>query len=180
MRPHAARSAIVAVVLVAAVVVSLEGARAEVPRTPPLPTAIAPRAAGLRGPEIAVPLGSTVKTSCDHSAVHVSICSGGSCTEALTAPCAPYGCNKDKTWCASSCVSSADCAAGSSCATANGKCAWDPNTCADTFVIQTADGSLASCAPYKCLAGRCQQQCETDVDCSAGYACKDNVACVKK
>jgi hypothetical protein len=162
---------------------------APAPRPTPIPTPLP--TIGTRPPivtpaprpeiagEIFVPPGSTVKKTCDHDVVHVSICADAThCRQALTAPCAPYGCDAQKTWCASSCTTTADCAWGSACATTTGKCAIMPNQCVDAFSVQTASGQIASCAPYRCKIGMCQQQCQTDADCSQGYTCRDSVACV--
>ena len=129
---------------------------------------------------IPVLAGATVQKACSGNVVHVSICRDPQhCTEALTAPCAPYGCDADKRWCASSCVTTADCSAGSACDTTTSKCAMMPNQCADAFTVVTGGSQIESCSPYRCLGGRCAQQCQTEADCADGYSCHDHVACVR-
>jgi MYXO-CTERM domain-containing protein len=50
--------------------------------------------------------------------------------------------------------------------------------CKDAFTVQALNGAETSCAPYKCVAGGCQQQCVKDSDCADGYGCAQS-ACVR-
>jgi hypothetical protein len=162
------------------------------PKVAPLPSATIPKplvaspnnslaALKIVAGEFPVPPGSTVKTTCRNSMVHVSICTDPThCREVLAAPCAPLGCDAKKTWCSPYCASDADCSAGSSCNTSNGKCAMMPNQCADPFTIVMGSGQLAPCSPYRCKGGMCQQQCQTDADCSVDFKCLNHIACVAK
>jgi hypothetical protein len=116
--------------------------------------------------------GKSVKTSCTGDVAHISTCDGANCTELTTYPCLPFTCAKSGLECTATCVSSAECGQGAVCNHVRGECVSTTATCADTFTIKTANGQLVPCAPYKCVAGNCQQQCVTTSDCSAGFTCK--------
>jgi hypothetical protein len=163
------------------------GAHAQLQRRPlTRPTGPAPTRAPLvrssapTAKIVSIQSGAKVKRVCAASVVRVSVCNGDACEHLLNAPCAPYGCDAKAEWCAASCVTDKDCAEGSVCATTTGKCAWMPTRCTDAFTIRSANGQTQSCAPYKCLANACQQQCVTSGDCASGYVCQDGVACVKQ
>jgi len=46
-----------------------------------------------------------------------------------------------------------------------------PYSCSDPFTIQDSDGTLTSCAPYRCKAGACNRYCDVGADCAQGYNC---------
>lgn len=119
-----------------------------------------------------VPVGKGVKTTCINDITRIATCDGASCVEVQTYNCHPYGCSKDGTACAASCASTADCAGGSECNTTTGQCSLSFGSCADPWTIRMPNGQSASCAPYHCLAGKCQQQCSTPGDCAPGFTCK--------
>lgn len=100
-------------------------------------------------------------------------CDGvGTCTIPNTSNCAPYTCDTATTACTTSCASDAQCAQGSTCDVTTGKCAASAATCVDSATVKLPNGQTQSCAPYKCVAGGCQQQCTADSDCVAGYQCE--------
>lgn len=99
-------------------------------------------------------------------------CDGtGSCATPGTKSCVPYGCEPATGACRTSCTSDGDCAQGSSCDAVTAKSAITTAKCVDGFTLQEADGTIVVCAPYKCLAGGCQQQCLADGDCAPGHSC---------
>jgi hypothetical protein len=113
-----------------------------------------------------------VKVQCLNDIARISVCEASGCKEMRTYNCHPYGCTKDGTACAASCSTTADCAGGSECNTTTGQCSLSFGSCSDAFTIRMPNGQTASCAPYKCIAGSCQQQCSSSNDCVAGYVCK--------
>ena len=106
-------------------------------------------------------------------------CDGaGQCASARTQSCVPFGCDPIARACIRTCIKDGDCAAGAMCDIGSGKCAVAGNTCKDAFTVVSPNGSQTSCAPYRCVAGGCQQQCVSDGDCSEGYVCRGS-ACVR-
>ena len=122
------------------------------------------------GGSVPAEVGDTVKVSCSNAIAHVSVCKGVQCSE-RTYPCAPYACAGDGMTCQTECESSAQCAAGATCNPARSECTSYSSVCADPFTRKAPDGNLSSCAPYKCVAGNCQQQCVQSSDCAQGYTC---------
>ena len=105
-------------------------------------------------------------------------CDGvGSCALPATKNCAPYGCGAATGTCKSSCASNPDCSQGATCDTSTGQCTTGSATCVDATTVKLANGQTESCAPYKCVAGACQQQCASPNDCASGYVCVGS-ACV--
>jgi hypothetical protein len=102
-----------------------------------------------------------------------------SCVKHFVYPCEPYACDEDGLTCKTSCNSSADCSQGSQCnqVTDIGKCVTISSFCKDAFNVQTTDGLVQSCEPYKCVGGACQQQCVDDGDCAPGFICVDGHKC---
>jgi len=98
----------------------------------------------------------------------------GTCVVNFRYPCVPYRCDADHVTCGNVCLSDADCAQGASCDTATGECAEFGAICKDDFTVEDSNGQIESCIPYKCVAGVCQQQCQTSNDCYDGYQCSGN------
>jgi hypothetical protein len=123
--------------------------------------------------QVTVPVGKTVKTSCKGDVDVISVCDGAGCTQLASYACVPYTCAKNGVECTSHCTSNADCGQGAECNTARGECASYFGTCEDARTVKSPAGSLSSCAPYRCVAGACQQQCSVDIpgDCAAGWSC---------
>jgi hypothetical protein len=88
-------------------------------------------------------------------------------------PCAPFACSEATGTCRFRCTANSECAAGSECNQARGQCVTVVNTCADGYSVKQANGSVVSCNGYRCIAGGCQQQCQTNYDCKSdeGYHC---------
>ena len=97
----------------------------------------------------------------------------GNCAMHFRYPCQPYACDDAGVTCNDFCISDADCSIGARCDTLEGHCTTGVAECADAFTILTADGQLASCIPYECLNGQCQQQCVHSSDCAGGYHCTE-------
>lgn len=107
-------------------------------------------------------------------------CDGaGQCAAPRTQSCVPSGCDPVAKACIKTCTKDGDCAAGATCDIGTGKCAVTDNTCKDVFTVISPGGSQTSCAPYRCVAGACQQQCVIDADCATGYTCNAS-ACMKQ
>ena len=121
-----------------------------------------------------VPIGKTLKTTCTGDVNQLFICEGTTCTYLDSYNCLPFTCAKDHLGCTPTCISDNDCGQGAVCNPIRGECATSFGTCADTYVIKTVAGQLVSCAPYQCLAGNCQQQCDPQYafQCSPGFVCK--------
>jgi MYXO-CTERM domain-containing protein len=103
-------------------------------------------------------------------------CDGtGQCAGVTTTPCNPYACDATTGACKVACVSDTDCSQGSVCDTTSGKCATATATCADAFTVALPNGQEQSCEPYRCVAGKCQQQCSTTADCAPGFECQQPV-----
>jgi MYXO-CTERM domain-containing protein len=111
---------------------------------------------------------STAAATCDGT---------GSCAAGSTAPCSPYGCDATTGVCRKSCTGDGDCAQGGLCDTTTGKCAVATATCLDATTVKLPNGQSQSCEPYKCKAGKCQQQCSTQSDCADGFLCQ-GASCV--
>lgn len=108
-----------------------------------------------------------------------ALCDGtGACAAPKTESCKPYTCDPDARVCFTACAADSQCAAGDVCDTGIGRCTTGGNQCKDAFSIQTSNGVLTSCAPYKCAAGSCRADCVADSDCAELYACVAS-ACVK-
>lgn len=128
----------------------------------------------IRGVRTFVPTGVQLRTSCDAATAtaRVEQCEGSLCSPAAEFPCAPYACDTASRTCgAGRCSVNADCAPGYTCNTTTAACVRRTNECADAFTLQTVGGTLVSCAPYKCNAGACREQCDLTSDCTAGYVC---------
>jgi hypothetical protein len=100
-----------------------------------------------------------------------------SCVKHFAYPCDPYGCDNQGLSCNTSCITHLDCSEGGMC-NVNGKCVTRLAICKDEFTVQAPDGTETSCAPYKCKAGACQQQCVTTQECAPDYECMDGHRCV--
>jgi len=99
-------------------------------------------------------------------------CDGtGKCAPSTSDPCSPFGCNASTGVCNKSCSSASDCAQGGLCDTTTGNCTVASTTCEDAYTVKLANGQTQSCSPYKCVGGKCQQQCSTSGDCAPGFAC---------
>lgn len=128
-------------------------------------------------PDKAVACGSASCTG--DTSTSAPACDGtGKCAAGSSSPCSPYGCDTGTGVCRSSCSSNADCSQGSVCDTLSGKCASATNQCKDAFTVEMPNGTTQSCSPYKCVAGKCQQQCSVPGDCAPGYECQGKV-CVE-
>jgi MYXO-CTERM domain-containing protein len=44
-------------------------------------------------------------------------------------------------------------------------------SCADEWTVKSVGGTLSSCGGYRCIAGKCQQQCSGAADCAPDYEC---------
>jgi hypothetical protein len=123
-------------------------------------------------------------TECDpatcqgDSLIPASVCDGaGVCNPQAAVSCLPYSCDTNGKQCFATCTTTLECGGGAAC-DGTGSCVIvTGGTCKDDFTVELPDGTEASCVPYKCLAGKCQQQCVTSGDCAAGYACAGS-ACV--
>jgi len=111
---------------------------------------------------------STAQSTCDGT---------GACAAGGTTPCAPYGCDAASGLCRKSCAGDDDCAQGGTCDTTTGKCAVATATCKDATTVALPNGQTQSCVPYKCLGGKCQQQCANPGDCAPGFDC-EGTTCV--
>jgi hypothetical protein len=102
----------------------------------------------------------TNESSCDGS---------GTCAAPPSQRCAPYRC--DKAGCFTSCSKDAQCTDGFACS--DGKCQAIVARCTDDHSGSIAtDGTLSSCAPYRCTTlGACGSSCATSDDCALGGAC---------
>lgn len=109
----------------------------------------------------------------------VRLCPGdsGDCVT-INTPCYPWGC--DDGACNTICSTNADCAAGAECDQVARSCVPVINTCSDGYTVRQANGAEVSCGGYRCVAGACQQQCRTNLDCQTdqGFSCQNN-HCVK-
>lgn len=99
----------------------------------------------------------------------------GQCASAASSPCNPYACDATSGACKTVCVSDNDCSQGAVCDTGSGKCATATATCADAFTVELPNGQQQFCEPYKCVGGKCQQQCVTTADCAPGFECDQPV-----
>jgi hypothetical protein len=102
------------------------------------------------------------------------------CVYKLSYPCQPWTCDDEGFTCRTGCETNAECTAGSVCNWTRKECVPQSYSCKNAFDIVSADGKETSCAPYRCAAGTCREQCRTDVDCSPGYECDSKTqGCVK-
>ena len=95
----------------------------------------------------------------------------GACVADQAKDCGAYGCNADAIDCNASCVTNAECASGAECDTTAGQCVFVDTTCADATTVEEPDGTLTSCAPYRCQAGLCLTSCDNQSACASGNAC---------
>lgn len=108
-----------------------------------------------------------------------STCDGtGACAAGETTPCVPFACDTTSGVCKKACAGDADCSQGGTCDTSTGKCAVASATCADAHTVKLPNNQTQSCSPYKCVGGKCQQQCSTSGDCAPDYECQGK-SCVE-
>ena len=123
-----------------------------------------------------VAVGKTVKTRCQGDVNVISACEGDACVEVESYACVPFTCAADGLGCTATCTTTKDCGQGAACNTTRGECYSYFSTCADPYTMLAPNGQLSPCAPYRCVAGGCQQQCipERGADCASGYTCARN------
>ncbi len=102
-------------------------------------------------------------------------CDGkGACTPPARITCAPFGCAVLE--CATTCSGTIPCAVGYQCA--DGACVPTRASCTPDRVSRMGtDGSLTSCAPYRCTGGACLERCAAESDCADGMSCRSDGAC---
>ncbi|HMR09067.1 MAG TPA: hypothetical protein PKA88_24975, partial [Polyangiaceae bacterium] len=99
-------------------------------------------------------------------------CDGtGACVTSVAKDCGDYGCDPVNQQCFTTCTTSAQCAGTNACDVSSGSCVVVGNSCADAWSVKTTDGTVSSCGGYRCVVGKCQQQCSDGTDCAPGYAC---------
>lgn len=108
----------------------------------------------------------------DHSVPAGSCDGSGTCMSARPGSCIPYTCAERSGQCLTSCSSDAECAAGSVCNLGAGRCVVTTMTCKDATTVIHPDGTLVSCAPYRCAAGACRDACALPLDCADGFTCE--------
>ncbi len=106
------------------------------------------------------------------SLVPAPVCDGtGQCAQPTTQDCGDYTCDATAGQCNTSCTTNAECAGGRECNVALGACVEAGATCADEWTVKSVGGTLSSCGGYRCVAGKCQQQCSGAADCAPDYEC---------
>jgi MYXO-CTERM domain-containing protein len=107
---------------------------------------------------------ATLATTCDGT---------GACPAAQTQPCAPFAC--DGQTCKTECATDADCDPKYRCS--NKLCVVGA-TCQDSHTVLSGEKKTTDCAPYSCVAGKCNTTCNSVADCAEGFACNDSRQCV--
>ena len=103
-------------------------------------------------------------------------CDGaGKCEAATPTDCGDYSCDSNSPQCFTSCTTNAQCAGGAVCDTATSACSTEGASCADSFTVKTPAGTLVSCAPYRCVAGKCLSTCSGPADCAPGSLCDSSL-----
>ncbi len=92
----------------------------------------------------------------------------GECPEPVVVSCGGFAC--DGVDCKDACQTDADCVDDTTCDLASGLCKTG-TTCASEVEVRDVTGGLTSCAPYRCIAGGCVNQCESNQSCAPGYLC---------
>jgi MYXO-CTERM domain-containing protein len=113
----------------------------------------------------------------DGIATPAGTCNGGDvCTVPAAIVCAPFAC--DQTECRDSCLDSTDCAPGYACEPMTGACVADAPVCDGDHTLSRPDGSVESCAPYRCSnEGACFSRCTQNGDCVSGFVCRSTGEC---
>lgn len=113
-------------------------------------------------------------TKCEGSVYTPYQCDGeGVCKAGAPQDCGAYACDTVSALCRSSCTVNSHCAPGAECNLALGQCGIVGASCKDAFTVVAPGGTETSCAPYKCTAGICRTDCDTDNDCQSSHHCSD-------
>ena len=110
--------------------------------------------------------------TCDQNSAIKKACDGFGLCKSDARSCGAYACSSAMGTCATRCTASGDCAAGATCDTGKGECAFQDMTCSTAFSVRNPDGTEESCNGYRCVGGACQQQCAYVGDCADAYGCQ--------
>lgn len=92
--------------------------------------------------------------------------------------CGSYLCDGTVTNCPAVCRSNDDCTGSSTCDPATRQCTGaDGSACQDDATEVDDAGAATSCAPYRCLRGRCASRCQSNAECMAGGVCTPSGRC---
>lgn len=92
--------------------------------------------------------------------------------------CGSYLCDGTSTSCPAICRGNEDCTGGSTCAPNTRQCTGaDGTACQDDGTQVDDAGATVSCAPYRCVRGRCAERCLSNAECAVGSVCTPNGRC---
>ena len=122
--------------------------------------------------------------SCEDNVASSSSCDGrGGCAANADVSCRPFACGTGAT-CLTICNDDNDCSTGNRCDVATGECVASTGVCVESnTAVEAVDGTVTSCSPYLCVAGRCEGECSTSNDCASGHVCDTTQtpgACVER